>query len=494
MGRMEEFSTTRSLARPTRAPREPLFWVACALGAGILAGQFFSLPLAIWFAMGAASIAASRFVSSGRLAAILTLGVWIAIGAVRIDLSREWVADDDISILIPDEVEVPVRLHGRIASTPETEPADHTLPVWMQVARTRFDFDAQGITGSDGRSDCAGRIAVTLDGHLFNVEVGDRVTLVGRLATPTPPANPGDFDYREYLLQRGVRRILRLDHPECLTVEDQSARWRDLPMRWRGRLRGACLDLFLHRLPDDVAPLAASLLLGDRTSLSEDEESQFINSGTMHVLAISGQHVAILVLLLWWLFRATNCSLRTTTILLLGTVLLYALLTDQRPPVLRAAILSVLVLAGLPRGRIAPGLNALGASALVLLLANPNHLYDTGAQLSFLAVIAIVVAAREISRWRASAPQGPDLSPERGPISQVLRSLAGRIAYAYAITAAVWTVTLPLQTRVFHIAAPIGFVINVLLTPVVVLLLAFGYAFLLVGLVIPRWPLHSVSF
>lgn len=463
------------------------------MGLGIAAERHFELRASILLVAGlAAAVVAvirnplrqSPSSTGGVLSALAVLLVWFAVGAFRSQLDTSAIAPDDISRQVPESIEIPVRLLGRLASTPEIRPPRPDAPDWMRLPSTRFELRLESIDSGIAGPPCpaSGLVAVTIDGHCEALEPGDRVRIVGTIATPSAARNPGDFDYRATLKNRGIRRILRGSHPECLALVERGESWWDWPERIRGRIRAASLAFLSETLPGDVRPLAASLLLGDRTELSEDLESDFAASGTMHILAISGQHVMIFLLLLRTFGRIANLAPRTMLYLLFAGVLLYGILTDQRPPVLRATLLSVFILAGLRWGRQSPGINALGASAIVLLFLNPRHLDDVGAQLSFLAVLAIVWGARRLSRWKMVRAVGPDLTPERSRLGQLAGTIFDWVWTTQLLTAAVWLFTLPLQMSVFHLAAPVGFVINVVLSPLVVLLLGAGYLDLAAGL------------
>lgn len=472
---------------PTRrrsvAPREPLFGVAIALGLGIAAERAVAWPLLVWLVAGVATAVLAVVARRPRVAAAGVLAAWFLVGGLRGGLERNVVSPDDIARLVPADEEFPIRLTGRVATSPEVLHPPPGAPAWMQVDRTRFDLDVETLAG-DAVVPASGRVAVTVDGHAVGFEPGDRISLVGRITTPQEGMTPGDFDFRSYLERRGVRRVVRSDHPDCVTVLDRTGTWGSTPARLRGRFRAASRGVLDESLSEELRPLAGSLLLGDRTELTDDLEAEFAASGTMHILAISGQHVMIFLLLLRSLCRAGNFSPGTMLVVLMSGVALYGLLTDQQPPVLRATLLAFFVLAGLPWGRVPPGLNAVGASAIALLLVNPRHLEDIGAQLSFLAVMAIVWGARQIGAFQRPASDAPDLTPERGPIARALLWGASWGWKTQLLTLAVWLFTLPLQMSVFHLASPIGFLINVPLSPLVVLLLGTGYLFLLAGLVL----------
>lgn len=472
---------TDRIARPL--PREPLVAIATALGLGILLGWALPLPsLPLALAGVVAAIGGGLF--RGRTAACAALAAWLVVGAVRWELADGPPAPGDIASLFPATVVAPVELEGTIASAPEFHDPPKSAPAWQQLVRSRFDLDVTAVVAGQA-APATGRVAVTVDGHVLGFEPGDPIRLVGRLSTPSPPMNPGDFDFPAYLAGRGIRRIVRSDHPETVTRRDGPTDWRYGVARLRARLRARALALLRESLTPEDAALAGSLLLGDRTGMTEEIEDEFAASGTMHILAISGQHVVIFLMLVAVVLRGFNVAPGRMGWLLLAAVALYLYLTDQRPPVVRAALLTAFVLSGLRWGRVAPGLNALAATAIMLLLANPHHLFDIGAQLSFLAVAALVAMARLRRALRAERTEEPDLSPDPTWWRKAAEWLAAKTWTLLLLTAAVFVFTLPIQLATFHIAAPIGFVANVVLAPLVIIILGMGYALLGVGLLVP---------
>ncbi len=204
----------------------------------------------------------------------------------------------------------------------------------------------------------------------------------------------------------------------------------------------------------------------------------------MHLLAISGLHVGILAGIVHLFCRLLKLQGGSRTLILVGTVLAYMVLTNQRPPVLRAAMLFTIGIAGLLYGRRSSGYHTLSLCAALLLLARPADLFDIGAQLSFVAVLAIIWASQTLIpllRRHQNDPLAMEPSLRLKPLRTAIR-VAGE---SYVLTTAIWLITLPLAAYHFQLLAPVGIIANVLLMPVVALMLAAGYLTLAVGLIVP---------
>ncbi len=209
-----------------------------------------------------------------------------------------------------------------------------------------------------------------------------RVTLTGRFLEPAGKRNPGGFDYHSYLRRRGVDGQFLVDETVSFVPAGVSVKER---LR-RGVVTG---------LSPPKAALMEAMVLGIRDDWG-DLRDIFSASGLAHVLALSGLHVGILVGVLGFMFRAFGLRRYPFLILL---VVGYVVLVGPSPSVVRAGAMTCAVLGSLwlGAGRIEPW-PALALSALVALLWNPAWLFDLSFQLSYLAVIGLLVFTEPLTR------------------------------------------------------------------------------------------------
>ena len=166
------------------------------------------------------------------------------------------------------------------------------------------------------------------------------------------------------------------------------------------RLRTSGSRLLWENLDHRRAGLAAAVLLGERERLEHDRTEAFVETGTIHLLAISGLHVGILVSVFGFGLRLGWVSRGLGLLLIAGLTVFYALLTDARPPVMRAALLVVILCLALYSGRRQLGFNTLATAGLLVLAWNPSNLFRVGAQLSFLAVGTLICFGPLWIRWQ----------------------------------------------------------------------------------------------
>jgi competence protein ComEC len=154
--------------------------------------------------------------------------------------------------------------------------------------------------------------------------------------------------------------------------------------RTRHRLRDEIDTLFAAR--PDVAAVLRAMLLGDRSFVDRDEAVDFQKTGVFHVLVVAGLHVGALAFFLYWIGRKLRLSRLVTMLFTLTLLFAYVAVIEQRPPVLRAALMATIVVLGGFFYRRLEVLNSAALAALVLLVARPLSLRDSSFQLTFLAI------------------------------------------------------------------------------------------------------------
>lgn len=226
---------------------------------------------------------------------------------------------------------------------------------------------------------------------------GDELVVRSRLDPIVRIPDPGGFDRRAWAASRGMYHEL-FAGPDEWAVVGHAWRWTDLFEGTRQKVSSWLAD---SGLPFRERALVKALVLGLRDELDGEQRDAFVRSGTIHVLAVSGTHVGfiyamLLFMLGWW--GGTARARLGRGVLILVALWCYAGLTGAAPSVLRATIMfSLFTVAGMASRRAEP-LNSLFAAALVLLVWEPHMLVEIGFQLSFLAVLSIILFHGPIER------------------------------------------------------------------------------------------------
>ncbi len=288
-----------------------------------------------------------------------------------------------------------------------------------------------------------------------------RATVRGTLQEAMGKRNPGGFDYRTYLERRGIKGQLFVEEVvEAASVTTLKARLQ----------RGVVANL-----GERPAALMQAMTLGVRDALGELREV-FALSGLAHILALSGLHVGILMGAVGWLLRPLGQRRYPVMMLLLVG---FVLLVGVSPSVLRSSLMvgAVLVSLWLGSGRIEPW-PALSLAALITLLWHPSWLFDLSFQLSYLAVIGILLLTEPMTRYFV----GEKAQKETQKKNQRWRPkvfLLGSVVVSIAAQA----LSLPLVASTFGSVPLFGPFVNVVAIPLATLLVPLGFLAGLLGLI-----------
>ncbi len=196
--------------------------------------------------------------------------------------------------------------------------------------------------------------------------------------------NPGEFDYNNYLNSKGISGILICYEGDSLNILKSVEHFiSSLIFSVRKVIDKRIHDLF----EPETAGLLRGLLLADRSEIDFELKTQFINSGVVHVLAVSGLHVGYILLIFIFLFGRFNIYLRTILISL-GLVS-FMLITGVPPSVFRATVMALIILLAFISNRSTNLINSISLAAIIILLVDPAEIYNPGFQLSFSAVLSI---------------------------------------------------------------------------------------------------------
>jgi len=482
--RVEPAEIARS-GRPAR--HSPAVPVALALAVGILLDSRWSLAMSHWILLGTTLLALSAGLGRRRCSHAASAGLLsacAALGGAWHHWHWECVVANEIGLWARDEDQI-VRLTGKVIERPLCLILRDESP-WQVPERTAFLLECRSLDRPGESQPVAGRVRVTVVGRVDLLEIGDLVALTGRLSRPEPPANPGEFDLPRWLRAQGIHAVLRVVTPEAIVVSGQERSLRDQVARVRAGIRQRAEHLMSSRLSPETAPVAQSLLLGTRSGLDEELRRAFAESGTLHVLAISGMNVGLLWAWMWFLFRMLRYPPGSSLLVILVLLPGYAFITDANPPVVRATIVAMVLAWGQLIRRQSNHWNSLALAAILVLGWRPSDLFNPGAQLSFIAVASILLAAGATKEIRETL--AGDESPSDGSAGiRALRWLIRRLIESGVIGLAVWTTTSPLIAAQYHLVSPIGFVLNVVLSPLIAVMFWLGYSFLLLGLISPEY-------
>lgn len=300
-----------------------------------------------------------------------------------------------------------------------------------------------------------------------DIGYGDVLMIPNKLHRITNSGNPGNFDYKSYCKSKHVWYSGYFSKGEWqLLQRDQGSALKSFFIN----ARAACvkiLDRYIYHPRE--AGIAEALLLGYEENLDDELVQAFANIGVVHLIAISGMHVALIYLALLWLFRFIPLKNEAVKGLIIFLFLWgFTLLTGAHPSTLRATVMLSFFVAGrFFFHRQADPFNILAASALVLLCFDPWLFFDVGFQLSYLAVAGMLIFQRPVNG-----------------LFLFKYKLSNLIWKMMSVSIAAELLTFPLALYYFHQFPSIFLLSNLLLIPATTFVL-YGEVFLLAFSFIP---------
>ena len=362
-----------------------------------------------------------------------------------------------LHFISPESKEVYIR--GKVATSPEV------AQTFYHARKTTFTLRADDLKIGRNWQNVQGAIRVTVYGKR-QVQYGDDLLLQGLLELPPEMRNPGGFDYRNYLANQNIFGLLKVKEKDVFLVLGDTV---PIGSKTLSRIKWTTSLGIWRYIEAEQAALLSAILLGERTNLSQDIKDLFISTGTIHILAISGLHIGLITLILVFIFRLLRFPRKAVFVMSIFILINYALLSGGRPSVVRATIMAVIVLLGFLVNREVKIYNSLGMAALTILIYNPNQLFDSGFQLSFLSVISIIYFAPKIEQLFAVAHN---------------RCLFYLIR-AFSVSLAAWLGIAPVIAFYFNIVSPIAILANLIVIPCLFLVVSIGVTFLIFAYL---WP------
>ncbi len=305
------------------------------------------------------------------------------------------------------------------------------------------------------------------------LENGSRVSFSGKLYHPGGLQNPHGFDFDMYLKQRNISVCLY--GQDGLQITPTQSVW-DGSIAYRLR---TALTQALYKTMGGKASLASVMLLGADDQLPEEAREDFRITGTAHVLSISGLHVAYLAAMMVWLLKLFRLSPKTRFFIVAVFLAAYSWLVGMSAPVIRSMLMFLAYLGARLLGRAHDPLTSVSAAFLAFLLVKPLDLLSPGFQLSFGAVLAMLILGEPLFKWQKKRFPGKR-QRMHGRIRRFLYRQWENIKAlpVLGLTAQIG-VALPLAAW-YHEISLLGIFVNLLVIPYVsVLILAYLLALVL---------------
>jgi len=464
----------------------PLLWLSLAFLAGILLAASLHLPAGVWlllsgivlliglssrflrtrnitFISHASRIAhyasrfthhVSSFTSSLPPLPYSLIPFFLFLGAARYQFAQPDLGSPEFIAAYNDRGGE-VSVQGVLVEPPDRRDTYANLKLRVEEIIPAGETTPQEVSG----------LLLAKDWNLNHWHYGDRLLLQG---WPETPPESEDFSYRDYLAGQGVYSLMDAARVS-LVLSGQGNPLLEAVYAYKER----ALDAVYRLWPDPEASLLAGILLGVESGIPEKVKQAFQDTGTAHIIAISGFNITIIAGLFYAVFSRLLGRYKGAALAVLG-ILLYTLLVGASPSVLRAALMGGLSLFASQLGRRQFGLLSLALVAAVMAAFNPRLLWDPGFQLSFFATLGLILYAEPFSRAFVA------FAERRLPAPSVER-LTRPVTQYLLFTLAASITTLPIIAYHFHQLSLVSLIANLAILPVQPAVMILGGLALLLG-------------
>jgi len=296
--------------------------------------------------------------------------------------------------------------------------------------------------------------------NAYNVEYGDIICGNGKLNITEKPTFPYNFDYNLYLQRENIYTIFYQQNFELLDKKPNKIKY--LSMKVREYIENK-IDKYFK---EPYSAILKSMITGNKNVLDKKVKEDFINTGLIHILVISGLHIGFCVAIFMFTYRLFGLKLNYVYILTIVTLFFYVLLTGANPPAVRAFIMASCILVTLMINREPLIYNGLALSALIILILNPQTLFTASFQLSFLATFGIIYLYPKFS----------------GCFGNIKNKYVKYIWDIICVTLSAQIALIPILVFYFGKLSVISFILNLLIVPIIPIVIGLSFIFYMFSL------------
>lgn len=311
-----------------------------------------------------------------------------------------------------------------------------------------------------------GIIEEKIEDSEIKIQPGARIRLEGILTLPQLPTNPGMFHQRNY--ERGKKIDFHLEDAKVVTVVQEPSTGSVLMEQWKEEILRRCSEIF----PESEAGVLEAMLLGEKKQLESEVKEAYQAAGISHIIAISGLHISLIGMGIVKILQHFGLPVPVWAILSVGSMIGYGVFIGQPVTAVRAIGMFVILQTARVIGRSYDLLSALALVGILMLVENPDLLYDSGCLLSFGAVIGTGwYSSQKITLWRG-------WRENRGRSEGIVWKTWEKILEGVYL----WLFSLPILLWTFYQVSVVGILWNLLVIPILpFVVVSGGIAILLAG-------------
>lgn len=345
----------------------------------------------------------------------------------------------------------------------------------------RYILQADEILSKDSTWKTHGRILLNLYDTVAKSQLspGKQILVPFKAVEINPQANPFQFNYKEYLKGLKIERQLNISSKQIKILGSESISLKQFAQKLRSNI---IEKLQREKFSYEEMAIFQALILGERRDLSDELYKDYAAAGAIHILAISGLHIGILLWLLSFVLKPLE-KLRsgkiTKTILIIFLLWSFALLTGLSSSVVRAVSMFSFIAVGMQLNRKTSTLHSIFVSLFFLLLFNPYYLFQAGFQLSYLAVTGIVL-----------------FYPLLYPLISIKRNWLDYFWKLIIVSLCAQISILPVSLLYFHQFPGLFLLTNLFVLPFLAIILCFGILIIALSLlnILPEFLAEAFGF
>jgi competence protein ComEC len=325
------------------------------------------------------------------------------------------------------------------------------------------------------------RVSAECSGEPF--AYGDKIIAQGKFYLPTRPLNPGEFDFGAYLQRQNIYLNFRThrDLPAMVTAQNQGNPLVSMALAARHRIQQSLQE----GLQDDteVGQTIQGMILGARAETSPALKKLFRDTGTIHLFSASGLQVGLFTGLAWSCLGYIRLPRQSVALAIVPLAIAYCALTGFYPATLRATVMAIFIAVGVSLERPVTAFNSLCGSGLLILIHDTQELFQTGFQLSFVAVFAILTTVRPFRHLLYRPFQVDPFLPRRllAPWQRLWHRAMLHICEIFSLSAVCWVATAPILIFQEHHLSLVSVVANLLVVPLATAVMLLGVVGLVAG-------------
>ncbi|NCB93820.1 MAG: ComEC/Rec2 family competence protein [Clostridia bacterium] len=327
-------------------------------------------------------------------------------------------------------------------------------------------------------------IKCILKGAQENNYLGCTLRISGKLVIPKEPRNPGEFDQQAYERARKIDFYLEDANVDEIVKETGGF------LAFFDGVRKSCAKIMEEVFPIKEAGVLESMILGEKSQLEEEIKEQYQAAGISHIIAISGLHISLLGLGIWSVLKRVGMPVGLSAFFSILILMGYGCMIGSPTTAVRALIMFGTMLGARICGRAYDLFSALALSAILLLVDNPDLLWDSGFQLSFMAVAGMGCYGA-VYKGDEKKKQTKEKERDRQSIGKKtkMNEKIHKIVENLQIGIFLWLFTLPVVLHSFYQVSLVGIACNLLVLPLLPVVLGSGVLAMVVG----KWHIGGGS-